>query len=131
MIVHLPQMIREMSGNVHQEIGRPQIATAHRNRICRLPLLGLEPCERSIYRFGCCVDPAAQLGAGEVTGGELGLPVAHVSRPAEYRADEVLEIADQVQDDGSRRVRYAGRSAPERIVVGVSVHLAAERAEIA
>src|ERR1041385_4650622 len=62
---------------------------------------------------------------------ELGVAVAHVAVFAEHVADEILEVAGEMQGEIAAGVRDAGRNFPQVGVARVGFDLTAQRFELA
>src|SRR5947207_7580803 len=97
MVVDLAEMIAAMHGKLDEPVARLERPIAD-----ALWVLGIERnvarrCERARDHVQRGVDLAHDLGARHIAAIELGVAVADVTRGTERRADEMLEVAREMQ----------------------------------
>src|SRR5207237_8489736 len=95
----------------------------------QIPLADLAHAQ--LHRRDRVVDLAQQLGARNVAAAELGVAIAHVAIFAEHVADEVLEIAGEMEREIAARVCDSGGNLPQVVVIRVRFDLAAQRLQLA
>lgn len=131
MVIDLSEMVREVRDQVRKKLSGLETAAADEGRILGLALVRREPRKSRIHRFSGRLDSRAQLRTGEVAGSKLRFAVTHEAGLTEHGTDEVLEIADDVEDQRPAGIRDTRHRAPEYVVIRVRVDFARERSKVA
>src|SRR5512135_1014053 len=100
MVVDLPEMVPEMGDEMDEPLTGDEAVSRD--------LLGIDTGHHGIVGLGQSplggdyrgLDLGRNLGARDVTPAEFGSPVANVSAATEYRAEEVLDVAAQMERQG-------------------------------
>src|SRR6266498_5654931 len=131
VIVHLAQVVGEMRREVREK-GSGRGADAADLFGKGAGEVGLADLAHAVFDRGDgVVDLAQQLGARHVLVAEFGIAIADIPVLAEHVAEEVLEIAGEMEREVAARIRDARTHLPEIALGGIRFDLAAQRLQLA
>src|SRR4051812_7108547 len=131
MVIHLAQMIRQMSGEMQEIIAglEPHAADHVRVVVGQLDIAKIgQPGPNGLSGP---VKLRQNGGSRHIPLRELSVSVSHIARSTETGSQEVLYVAGDVEGQGAGDIGEARNLSPQQVVGGIRLDLASERAEIA
>ena len=119
----LSEVVAEVDGQVHEEVDGADTLLVEEERILRLELRRFGMGKGAVEILDGSPDLGSQVVARQASRRELFLPVSLVAALAEHGADEVTEIAGEVEYERAGGVGDARRGLPRGGIVRVCFDL--------